>query len=79
MLHEYVAEKLLELESERLDRALTVQRELLDRDGQARSRPFIGPVLRAAGRTLRRAGEGLEDWASPADCDKRLRAEQRSG
>lgn len=81
MLHEYVAEKLRELDGERLNRALMVKRELEDKSISPRSKPVIGPVIRAAGRTLRRAGEGLEGWASPpaADSEQRLRVERRTG
>ncbi len=82
MLHEYVAEKLRELDGERLDRALIVRRELEDQNITPRSKPVIGPVIRAAGRTLRRAGEGLEGWASPppaSESEQRLRVERRTG
>jgi len=81
MMNEYVAEKLRQLEEERLTRALTVRRELIDEIDGPRAKPIIGPVVRAAGRTLRRAGEGLEGWASPgsADGEQRLHVERRLG
>lgn len=56
LMHPYVSEKLRELEAE------------LARSAPAGPAPI--PVLsllaRAAGRALRRMGEGLESWASPA-------------
>ena len=81
MMNEYVAEKLRQLEEERLTRALTVRRELIGRKERPRAKPVIGPVIRAAGRTLRRAGEGLEGWASPpvAESEQRLRVDRRTG
>lgn len=81
MLHEYVAEKLRELDEERINRALTAQRELAARTLPAPSKPVIGPVVRAAGRTLRRAGESLEGWASHSggEGEQRLRTERRAG
>ena len=52
----YVREKLRELEADR--RALP----------RLPSTPasVLGPIARAAGRAMRRMGEGLESWASPA-------------
>jgi hypothetical protein len=51
----YVREKLWELEA--------------DRRAQPRlpstPAPVLSPIVRAAGRALRRMGEGLESWASP--------------
>lgn len=65
MWNQYVDEKLRELERERTAQALLLMREA--RETKARERkPVFGPVIRAAGRTLRRAGEGLESWASPS-------------
>jgi len=38
--------------------------------GGDRVRPAVfGPVLRATGRTLRRLGEGIENWASPPQAE----------
>jgi hypothetical protein len=54
----YTNEKLRELEAERRARA--------GRRPQAPERPLGAPLLRRAGRTLRRLGEGLESWAGPA-------------
>ncbi len=81
MMNEYVAEKLRQLEEERLTRALIVRRELIDNDERPRAKPVIGPVVRAAGRTLRRAGEGLEGWAArgSTDGEQRLQSERRLG
>ncbi len=81
MMNEYVAEKLRELEEERLTRALIGRRELIDNDERPHAKPVIGPVVRAAGRTLRRAGEGLEGWAArgSTEADQRSWAERRTG
>jgi hypothetical protein len=55
----YVREKLRQFEQEQLTR-------LALRAGgpHPRPTPMIGPVIRGAGRLLRRMGEGLESWAS---------------
>jgi hypothetical protein len=80
-MNEYVAHKLRELENERASPLLRVRMaEAAANARQPRPKPVIGPVLRAAGRTLRRAGEGLEGWGSAeVDRDRRLRAERRTG
>jgi len=80
MMNEYVAEKLRQLEEERLTRALTVRRELNGQSERPRAKPVVGPVIRAAGRTLRWAGEGLEGWGArgSTEGDQRLRAERRT-
>lgn len=80
MMNDYVAQKLRQLDEERLARALTVKRALEEERKQPRAKPVIGPIVRVAGRTLRRAGEGIEAWASPsAEPEQRLRAERRAG
>lgn len=83
MLHNtYASEKLRELEEERLTRALVLKRGLTAPKGGPRNRKhIIGPVMRAAGRTLRRAGEGLEGWATGGqpDAENQLPAERRAG
>ncbi len=55
----YVREKLRELEEERMVRPSPAATAAPGRG------PLFGPVIRAAGRRLRRVGEGLEAWASP--------------
>ena len=81
LLNEYVGEKLRELDEERLTQAMIKQRHGAIRSAEARtSKPVIGPVMRVAGRTLRRAGEGLEGWASPRQPESETRwAERRTG
>lgn len=83
MLHNtYASEKLRELEEERLTRALVLRRGLTaPKDGPRKAKSVIGPVIRTAGRTLRRVGEGLEGWADPpqAESEQPLRAERRAG
>ena len=58
LIDPYVSDKLRELEAE------------LTRRVPPRSRstatPLVGPLARTAGRALRRVGEGLESWSSPA-------------
>ena len=82
MMNEYVAQKLRELDEERLTRALAATHASSEAsEDSRRSRPVVGPVIRAAGRTLRRAGQRLEGWASPeaADAEQRLGFERRRG
>lgn len=80
MMNDYVAEKLRQLDEERFARALTVKRALEEQPEQPRSKPVIGPLVRVAGRTLRRAGEGIEAWASPrAEPEQQLRPQRRAG
>ena len=50
----YVREKLREFEQEQLGR--------LSIEAMPRRAPVISPVVRGAGRILRRLGEGLESW-----------------
>ena len=70
MMNDYVAQKLRELDEDRLNRTLIVARmQEASLDARRKSKPVIGPALRVAGRTLRRVGEGLEGWAAPASTD----------
>ena len=80
-MNEYVAQKLRELDNERTDSMLKMRMAEGAVSKRRRTpKPVIGPVLRAAGRTLRRAGEGLEGWGSPElDGERRLHAERRTG
>ena len=80
-MNEYVAEKLRELENERAESLLRMRvAEATARKYRPTPKPLIGPLLRAAGRTLRRAGEGLEGWGSPEpDRERGLHAERRTG
>jgi hypothetical protein len=56
----YVAEKLRELDEER-------SRHPRIQVPEASSRPVVGRAALIVGRALRRAGEGLESWASASD------------
>ena len=81
MMHEYVTEKLRELDEERLNRTLIAARAKHDTTTERpRAKPVIGGALRVAGRTLRRVGAGLEDWAEPpaADAEQRLGVERQT-
>jgi hypothetical protein len=66
LMNEYANEKLRQLDDERLSHTL-IETETQDRTQgeRPRGKPVIGPALRAAGRTLRRVGAGLEHWAEP--------------
>ena len=77
-MNEYVAQKLRELENERPDSLLKMRlAESVASERRQTSQPLMGPVLRAAGRTLRRAGEGLEGWGSAeVDRERRMRRER---
>jgi hypothetical protein len=69
-MNPYIHEKLRDLDQERLDRLPRFSYE------RPRRRAVFGPMAAFAGRTLRRAGEGLETWATlpaPADRTKRMR------
>lgn len=70
-MHDYVAEKLRELELERA--------HLLPHLQPPRKKPVFGSVVRSAGRSLRWIGEGLESWATPSPPSEgeRRRFEQR--
>jgi hypothetical protein len=66
MMNDYVAQKLRELDVERLNRTLiAVRMEQESRGPRSKGKPVVGPALRLAGRTLRKVGAGLEDWAEP--------------
>ena len=56
LIDPYVAEKLRKLDIELTRRA----------PPRPAPSPVLGPLARAAGRALRRMGEGLESWANPA-------------
>jgi hypothetical protein len=81
LMNKYVVEKLRELDEERLTRTVVIRRgEAVRNAGARRGKPVIGPVMRVAGRTLRRAGEGLEGWSSPRQPESEARwVERRSG
>ncbi len=70
----YVREKLRELQEEQLARLRLPQ-------ATYRRRPVAGPLVLTAGRTLRRMGERLESWASPAPSEEAtgLTMERRAG
>jgi hypothetical protein len=81
MMNDYVAQKLRELDEERLNRTLLATRlREASRSERPKAKPVIGPALRLAGRTLRRVGAGLEDWAEPqaSDAEQRLGLERRT-
>jgi hypothetical protein len=66
MMNDYVAEKLRELEAERLA-ALHIY-------GPPPARkPVFTAIIRATGRKLRRTGERLEAWATPAPAEPEQR------
>ena len=56
LIDPYVTEKLRELDIDLARRA----------PPRRAPSPVLGPLARAAGRALRRIGEGLESWSSPA-------------
>jgi hypothetical protein len=58
----YVAEKVRELDRERLAHIKHAELQEL----ASRRRPRFGSLAGAAGRSLRRLGEALELWATPA-------------
>ena len=67
-MNEYVAQKLRELENERTDSLLKMRlAESVAGDRRQTSKPLIAPVLRAAGRTLRRAKVKEPDWRPDGD------------
>ena len=57
LIDPYVTEKLRGLDAELARRALPLP-------GRAPA-SVLGPLAHAAGRVLRRVGEGLESWAAP--------------
>lgn len=81
LMNEYVTEKLRELDDERLTQAVLRHSGEAVGGGDSRgTKPVIGPLIRVAGRTLRRAGEGLEGWASPRQPEGEARwARRRTG
>lgn len=58
--HQYVSEKLRELEKDERERYYREPKP------KPKPKPIVGPVARRAGKALRRFGEGLEAWGSPA-------------
>lgn len=60
LYNEYASDKVREIERELAARHVHMEHV------HDRRTPVLGPVFRAAGRTLRRAGEGLESWAATA-------------
>jgi len=75
MMNDYVAQKLRELDQERLNRTLIAAR--MDQESghsKPKGKPVVGPALRLAGRALRKVGAGLEDWAEPpvTECEQGL-------
>ena len=58
LIDPYVTEKLREFDAE-------LARRAPPSDGKS-STFALSPVVRIAGRALRRMGEGLESWATPA-------------
>lgn len=58
MLNSYADDKLRELDAELARRPSSQHR--------GAPAPVLGPLARAVGRTLRRAGERLESWSNPA-------------
>lgn len=68
----YVYEKLRELEAEQ------AEKRHFPEPTAPRRRPLFGALAAVAGRTLRRAGEGLESWATPAACESHSRSAGRA-
>jgi hypothetical protein len=67
--HLYVAEKLRELDEERLVRIRIAELKRLP----SHRRPVIGRLAIVSGRSMRRLGETLELWATPANEREGLR------
>lgn len=61
----YAIEKTLEIERE-----LRNQRKHSAPEPPQQRKPVFGPIAAFTGRTLRRAGEGLETWANVQPCPK---------
>ena len=81
MMNDYVAQKLRELDEERINRTLIAAR-MGQESGRPRpkGKPVVGPALRLAGRRLRRVGAGLEGWAEPptTECEQSLELERKT-
>jgi hypothetical protein len=69
MFHLYIAEKLSEFDEDRLARI----RYLDLRRFESQRPSALGRTLGATGRSLRRVGEALELWATPANERETLR------
>lgn len=61
MLNPYATDKLRELDQESRAR----RRTFAGLPSPSR-KPVVGPLARAAGHAIRRVGEGLETWGTPA-------------
>ncbi len=62
-VHLYVAEKIRELDEERLARIRIAELRKLE----SQRPPVFGRVAAGSGRAMRRIGEALELWATPAN------------
>jgi hypothetical protein len=69
MFHLYIAEKLREFDEDRLARIRYVDLRRLE----SQRASALGRTLGAAGRWMRRLGEALELWATPAHERETLR------
>jgi hypothetical protein len=80
LFNDYVAEKLRTLDEELLNHSLIAARmEGASHSIHTGPKPVVGPALRFAGRTLRRLGAGLEDWADPPPETDLSGLERRTG
>lgn len=78
-MNDYVTQKLRELDEERLNRTLIAARmEQESGHAKPKGKPVVGPALRLAGRTLRKVGAGLEDWAEPPMTESEQRLGRRA-
>jgi hypothetical protein len=59
--HVYIAEKLRELDEERLSRTVNHVQNMPPAS-------VINRVVAATGRSMKRAGQGMESWATDGDC-----------
>jgi len=69
----YVAEKLRDLAADRGERAP------LHESAQPKAKPWLTPLVRLTGRSLRRLGEGLESWAATAHQEQRCEQPRYEG
>ena len=71
LMNEYVAEKLRELDEERLTLAMLRHRGAVAHgEDSRRTKPVIGPVMRMAGRTLRRASRRARRGGRSGSCQR---------
>jgi hypothetical protein len=75
MMNEYATEKIRQLEDERLNHVLRAV--VIDDASKAGRKPVVGRAVRFAGRTLKRVGAGLENWAEPPQSDGEVGELQR--